>query len=127
MQLLFIQKVLYWKPLPSLYLTTCFGLTGHLQGGLGKVATFAAMRGTALASGFVCGWFIPYCFVCGFAETNYLWFCNVIRYHGNICHRQTNSSHNKRSQKMHAACSTHIFSTLCLLFHASRPLHSSSG
>jgi hypothetical protein len=53
-QLLFIQKVLYWKALSSLYLTTCFGLTGLLQVWLGKVAAVAEMQWTALASGFVC-------------------------------------------------------------------------
>jgi hypothetical protein len=76
-QLLFIQKVLYWKALSSLYLTTYFGLTGHLQVWLGKVAAVAAMRWTALASGFVSGWFISYGFVYGFAVCS-CWVMTVL-------------------------------------------------
>jgi hypothetical protein len=43
----------------TFYLTTCFGLTGHLQVWLGKVAAVAAMRSTALASGLMCHHLVP--------------------------------------------------------------------
>jgi hypothetical protein len=39
----FKYKFLLWKALSS-FPTTCFGLTGHLQVWLGKVAAVAAMR-----------------------------------------------------------------------------------
>jgi hypothetical protein len=70
-QLLFIHKALSW-----LYLTTCFGLTGHLQVCLGKVAAADAMQWTALASGFMCGWlFLIVLYVVSLCVPAESWLC----------------------------------------------------